>query len=124
MSKAFNENGTQKATFNEIGQEALHGDVIITSAHLPNDFDSMPKVKDSCLAYGEMTGHMHKIFGDEGTFDLRECPKTKTRHLRVVAPVSLKHQEHSPIILPPGDYRIGIQKEYDPFEKIIRQVAD
>jgi len=44
--------------------------------------------------------------------------------LRVVNPVLLKHQEHSPIKLPPGDYKIGIQREYDPFEQIIREVAD
>lgn len=122
--KPFNEHGTQQAKFKKSGDEALHGDVILTKAEMPEDFESMPVVKDACLAYGEATGHMHKIFGDEGSFDLRECPKTKVRHLRVVSPVSLKHQEHSPIILPPGGYRIGIQKEYDPFEKLTRQVAD
>ncbi len=122
--KPFNEHGTQEAKFKEMGDEALHGDVILTATSLPEDFESMPKVEDSCLAYGEATGHMHKIFGEEGQYDLRECPKTKTRHLRVVTPVSLMHQEHSPIILPPGDYRIGIQREYDPFEKLVRQVAD
>lgn len=122
--KPFNEHGTKKAIFKDKGDEALHGDVILTYGELPGDFDSMPIVKDSCLAYGEATGHAHKIFGEPEAFELRECPKTKTRHLRVVSPVALKHQEHSPILLPPGDYRIGIQKEYDPFEKLTRQVAD
>lgn len=122
--KPFNEIGTQTASFNEIGDEALHGDVIVTKIELPGDFASMPQVKDSCLAYGEVTGHVHMVVGNEADFELRECPKTKTRHLRVVNPVTLKHQEHSPIVLPPGGYRIGIQREYDPFEKLIRQVAD
>lgn len=119
-----NEHGAQKAVFKKKGQEALHGDVIITLDDAPDGFESMPKVKDACLAYGEITGHAHRIMGDEGSFDLRECPKTKVRHLRVVSPVALKHEEHSPIILPPGQYRIGVQREYDPFEKIIRKVAD
>lgn len=122
--KPFNEHGGQTANFKKLGDEALHGDVIVTSSLLPPDFDDMPKVKDSCLAYGEMTGHVHMVVGDRRAFDLRECPKTKVRHLRVVQPVALKHQEHERIILPPGEYKIGIQKEYDPFEKISRQVAD
>lgn len=122
--KSFNENGTQFAKFNNIGDEALHGDVILTNHELPSDFESMPVVEDSCLAHGEATGHMHKIFGPEDSFSLREDVKTKVKYLKVVKPVSLKHQEHSPIVLPPGGYRIGIQREYDPFEKLSRQVAD
>lgn len=122
--KPFNEHGTQEAKFKNIGDEALHGDVILTMTEAPSDFESMAKIADSCLAYGEATGHAHKIIGEPGHYDLRECPKTKTRHLRVVEPVMLKHQEHSPFILPPGDYKIGIQREYDPFEKLVRRVAD
>ena len=120
--KPFNENGTQFAKFKKNGDEALHGDVIVTKSSLPDDFESMPIIKDACLAYGEATGHMHKLVS--GDFELRECPKTKSRHLRVVTEAFLKHQEHSPIVLPPGGYRIGIQREYDPFVKLIRKVAD
>lgn len=124
MSKAFNEHGTQMAEFKELGDEALHGDVIITRDRIPNDFETYPIVENSCLALGEATGHRHQLFGEEGTFTLRENPQTKVKYLRVIKTVDLKHQEHSPIILPPGEYRIGIQKEYDPFEKLVRQVAD
>lgn len=124
MGKELNEVGTQFADFKELGDEALHGDVIVTKDFLPEDFESMQKVDDACLAYGEMSGHYHGIFGNPGSFDLRECQKTRVKHLRVVETVALKHQEHSPIMIPPGDYRIGIQKEYDPFEKLSRKVAD
>lgn len=120
--KPFNEHGTKKAKFEQIGDECLHGDVIVTRTDLPNDFDSMPIVKDACLAYGEITGHVHKLVS--GDFELREDPKTKTRHLKVVTESFLKHQEHAPIVIPPGTYRIGIQREYDPFEKLVRRVAD
>lgn len=122
--KLFNEHGNTIAKFDNMGDEGLHGDVILTRSEFGADFESMPKIPDACLAYGEATGHAHKIFGNPGDFDLRECPKTKVRHLRVVAPVSLKHQEHDKVVITPGDYRIGIQKEYDPFEKLTRQVAD
>lgn len=120
--KPFNEIGIQIVKFNCLGDEALHGDVIITSSELPIDFESMPIVENSCLALGEATGHMHKLVS--GDFELREDPKTKVKHLRLVTEAFLKHQEHSPLLLPPGNYRIGIQQEYDPFERLIRQVAD
>lgn len=122
--KKFNEEGTEFAKFEKNNDEALHGDVILTRCSFDKQFNSMETVEDSCLAYGEMTGHSHKIFGNPEDYELKECPKTKTRHLRVINPVTLKHQEHSPIVLPPGDYRIGIQREYDPFEKLIRKVED
>lgn len=125
MSKPFNEHNPQDAQAMKPGDHSLHGDVIIFSEpSLPKAFKKMPKVEDSCVAYGEATGHMHKVFGDPGDFDLRECPKTKVRYLHVVKPVAFKHQEHSPIIVPPGFYKTGIQVEYDPFEKLSRKVID
>lgn len=104
------------------GQIAMHGDVLVFGEEIPKDFDNWPIVKDSCLAYGESTGHAHQLVG--GEFYLRENPKTKERHLRVVTSTMLKHQEHRPIEINPGEYRIGIQREYDPFEKLIRNVED
>lgn len=126
-SKQFNEHNPQEIKKHESGNYALHGDVIlfmVNESERPGNFENLPKEPNNALAYGELTGHIHQIFGEPGDFDLRVDEQTKTRHLRVVRPVTLKHQEHSPIKLPPGDYRIGIQREYDPFSKIIRQVAD
>jgi hypothetical protein len=121
--KSFNESVQPiVAIFNKIDDEGLHGDVIITLVKAPKGFASMVLITDDCLAYGEATGHAHKLFG--GEFELRECPKTKTRHLHVIREVVLKHQEHNPIIIPPGHFRIGIQQEYDPFEKLSRKVID
>ena len=72
------------------------------------------------LAYGEVTGHAHKVEDlthaevlevDEGLF------------LRVGAEgVRIVHEEHAPITLPPGDYEVDIQREYTP--QAIRNVAD
>jgi hypothetical protein len=121
--KPFNEeNPKMNVTINN-GDWAMHGDVLLFGEEsLPIDFDSMPKVQDHCLAHGEATGHHHKLVS--GDFDLRECPKTKVKYLKVVTPTMLKHQEHSPIEINPGIFRIGIQREYDPFAKKIREVAD
>ena len=121
--KPFNEHGMQVPNKFEIGDHALHGDVILERIDsLPKDFKKMAKSKDGALAYGEATGHLHQLQG-EG-FELRECPNTRVKFLRIVEPTDLKHQEHSPIKLPPGDYKIGIQQEYDPYEKLKRQVID
>lgn len=108
----------------KLNEWGMHGDVIIKRVDsLPSDFDSLKKEPLDCLAYGEMTGHAHKLFG--GEFDLRVDPQNPSkRHLRVVSPVALRHQEHKEITIYPGDYEIGIQREYDPFEKRIREVAD
>lgn len=64
------------------------------------------------LAEGEVTGHAHAIRSSAaallGTDD--------ERYLRVAAPVSLDHEEHGPIAIAPGTYRVVIQREYVPPE--------
>lgn len=122
MTKPYNMHDPIRVDSIPMGDSVLHGDVIIERAELPKNFDSLTRLEDNALALGEATGHRHQLFSE--TADLRECEKTKVRYLRLVEPTALRHQEHREITLPPGDYRIGIQKEYDPFEKISRQVAD
>jgi hypothetical protein len=114
MAHDFKTANEETVEFKTLGDEGLHGDVILTKVEHGDEFLSFPIVGDSALAYGEVTGHSHKIFGEPQDYELREDPKTKTRHLRVVNPVSLRHQEHNPVKLPPGDYRIGIQRNMIP----------
>lgn len=82
------------------------------------------------LAYGEVTGHAHVL--DSHKVELYELPTELTsevpeaangRLLRVLEPVSLRHEEHGDINLEPGDYYIGIQIEWDDMEEW-RRVAD
>lgn len=71
------------------------------------------------LAYGEATGHAHAIADPET--EILEV--AGTRYLRVGSKgASLRHEEHGPIELPEGSYRVVIQREYSPRE--IRPVAD
>lgn len=112
-------------------KQALHGDVIIEKIDkLPKEFDKLEKEPKDTLAYGEVTGHSHKLFrmsdlpvDGAAAFDLRVSPDG-FRYLKVAEPVEVRHQEHDPRVIPPGIYRIGIQREYDPYTKLIRQVAD
>lgn len=72
------------------------------------------------LAHGEATGHAH-AFHNAGV--ALYATKTGERHLRVVATNALlRHEEHAPIHVPPGLYRVVRQREYSPEE--IRNVAD
>ena len=95
-----------------------HGDVFIES------FDQIPKkakrLPHTILAKGELTGHSHRAegannavlyqFGDEQFLEV------------TVDSVNIVHQEHDPITLDHGIYRVWIQREYTPEE--IRRVID
>lgn len=129
MAHEFKKENPKEITFTNA--QALHGDVIIERIDsMPDNFKTLAKQNDDCLAYGEFTGHKHKLFRmqdtdipDSVSFDLRSTPDG-IKFLHVEKPVMLSHQEHDAIIIPPGDYKIGIQKEYDPFTNLARNVAD
>lgn len=124
MKKPFNEHSPRETKWRE-GFIGFHGDVTAFGVDsMPKNFLEMDKVTDNCIAYGEATGHAHELVGNPEDFDLRRDPKTKVEYLRVHNMVFLKHQEHSPVKLPPGDYRFGRKTEYDPFAKRQRQVID
>lgn len=81
------------------------------------------------LAHGEATGHAHVVEpGEKSTAYLEEIPNERDglgalRLLRVVGRSALlKHDEHAPITIRPGTYRVRRQREYSPEE--IRRVAD
>lgn len=94
------------------------GDVLLFMEDIPSD---LVDTKTHIVQFGEHTGHAHRLEESETVW---ECPKTKTRYLKLVKPTMLRHEEHNPIELAPGTYRIGIVREYDPFEDEIRSVRD
>lgn len=70
------------------------------------------------LAYGEKTGHNHAIERDQA-----DWWKTETEQFVTVKnTATITHQEHAPIALPAGNYRVTRQREYAP--EAIRNVAD
>jgi hypothetical protein len=66
------------------------------------------------LAYGEVTGHAHAIASADA--DLFETPGATAaaidRFLRVRSVVTLDHEEHTAITIPPGDYIVRTQVEW------------
>lgn len=88
------------------------GDVLIAAVHcIP---DSAVRRDGFVLAYGELTGHSHRL-ENPSTAELFESDGSL--YLRVTAEVArVAHEEHRPIILPRGQYVIWLQREYTPHE--------
>jgi hypothetical protein len=95
-----------------------HGDVLVESVKtIPA---GAVKRTHLVLAEGELTGHSHRI-ADPGSAELHQAGTEL--YLRVLAEnATLLHQEHGPINIPQGDYRVWRQREYSPRE--IRTVRD
>jgi len=73
------------------------------------------------LAYGEVTGHHHAIH--KGKVKVFRHPETQATYIEVAEAIAaLTHEEHAPILLDPGFYKVDIQREYSPEE--IRNVQD
>lgn len=75
------------------------------------------------FAEGEVTGHHHSAVADgvelvEDKDGVLWC-KVENEDGAVVT-----HQEHGPVTLDPGVYKVGRVAEVDPFEKAVREVAD
>lgn len=88
------------------------GDVLLVAVPaIPQAARPVPRVGGRIvLAYGEATGHAHTIRAREATL----LAVGDERFLRVAAPVELGHEEHASIAVPPGTYRVVIQREYVP----------
>ena len=95
-----------------------HGDVLIAAvATVPSAARKLP----TCvLARGEMTGHSHRIEQP----DAAEVWQYEGQlFLKIIGDRAvLIHEEHKPITLPHGTYRVWQQREYTP--RAIRTVVD
>jgi hypothetical protein len=96
------------------------GDVLIEKIDMAPE--GKRKVReDGALAYGEVTGHSHRV--DTLTkAAVYECGEGLFLSVSDEGGVAIVHEEHKPIQVPKGDYRITIQREYTP--EVIRNVAD
>jgi len=104
--------------------------------NLPAD---VKQIKNTPLAYGEISGHIHILTGDVEMFekDDRRFAKVGTKGARLqhilegnlqpfcmTETKELPVADHKSILLTPGIYEFGIQKQYDPFESVFKQVMD
>ena len=104
------------------------GDVLFTRiSRLPKG--ERKKRANATVAFGEVTGHSHALaIEDREVAEVLEIGDGLFVHVSS-AGVRLEdrgatfvHEEHAPITLPAGDYKVTIQREYQP--EGIRQVQD
>lgn len=74
------------------------------------------------LAYGEATGHKHLVVTTKEQSRAKLWDAGAERFLQVLEKTALRHEEHAPVELDPGIYRVVQQREYGPEE--IRNVSD
>ena len=77
------------------------------------------------LAYGEVTGHAHRIASPGALLFVADRPTTSGNVMSFFSlkePAELTHEEHAPIKLPAGNFRVVRQREYDP--RLDRTVVD
>lgn len=122
------------------------GDVLLVSvAALPSNCTELPpEGQRLVLAHGEATGHAHAIYADFSSTEEtataadiaqsainRARTRSKARlwrapsgerYLEVTEPVTLRHEEHTAHIIPPGIYQLPQQMEYTP--RFIQRVID
>ncbi len=86
------------------------------------------KRENGVVAYGEVTGHSHALaIEDRQAAEVLEIGEGLFVHVsesgvRIEGGATFVHEEHAPVTLPPGNYEIGIQREYQP--EAIRNVID
>jgi hypothetical protein len=101
-----------------MAKQYRHGDLLIEEAQaLPSIHE---KLTHTILAHGEMTGHCHRIKESDGA-ELYMTGEGMFLHVHNDE-VTVIHEEHGPIALSRGYYRIWRQREYSPQE--VRVVRD
>ncbi len=71
------------------------------------------------IAEGEATGHAHVIHEDVELYE-----KDEVLFIKTAKTVEVRHEEHLPVTLNPGIWKVGIVREYDPFLEETRIVRD
>lgn len=98
------------------------GDVIMEPvADLPTGNKVSAKDRGYILAEGEVTGHAHRI---EEIAGVEFVEKDGMFYIRNKKPVTVRHEEHKPITLPAGTWRVRGVREYDHFTEESRRVID
>ncbi|MCZ4410154.1 hypothetical protein O3Q51_15125 [Cryomorphaceae bacterium 1068] len=112
------------------------GDVLLEKL---NSIPERSTTNETLLVRGEGRNHGHFIKGEAVEIlvadenELTDGGGLVTQYLNVESEAALEHllidsrewtQEHAPIVIPPGKYRVIKQREYNPYSKAIRAVRD
>ncbi len=101
-----------------------HGDILfeqveaIPEMHNPRTTDDE---KNGIVQRGESTGHAHVI---EDMTGVEIFSDWRDRFLKAEQAFTIRHEEHKPLKLPAGNYRIRIAREFDYLRQAARMVVD
>jgi len=98
------------------------GDTLYKSIEvLPDGCTEVKRKKETIIiAEGEHTGHAHRIFDvDAFLYELNGKLYLKNEKM-----VTVKHEEHAPVTIPPGTWEIGIVREKDWLSGMVNPVVD
>lgn len=89
------------------------------------DFDKLQEVPQgvhrNVIAEGEVTGHAHRVI--EG--NMRMFTDTLgNRYMEVPERIVVGHEEHKPVAIDKGVYRLGGVREFDHWQEETRKVID
>lgn len=97
-----------------------HGDVLIERVGEIPMTAKKQKTKSIVLAEGEVTGHTHVVT----TPGVESFVEDAMMYIKSIIPWEVRHEEHGPIEIPPGIYKIGRVREYDHIAEMERIVRD
>jgi len=99
------------------------GDVLLVRCDaLP---EGVKRVDPQPLAVGEVTGHAHRVRLEDVQADKVEFfSKFGRLYVRAKEPITIMHEEHKTITIPPGIYERKTVREYDHFREETRYVCD
>ncbi|WP_434733736.1 hypothetical protein NL154_05550 [Rhizobium sp. YTUHZ044] len=124
MPKSFNKFAAQgELYFERIGD-------VPASDVLPDGY-SVRGLENGMMIIGHSeTGHVHYMEAGSTVVGVLDRPPAgmQVLHMILREPKELKHlrsfDTHEALIFEPGEYRVRIQREYDPYAELARQVAD
>jgi hypothetical protein len=95
-------------------RQLQHGDVLI------REVKSIPAKAARCVrregkivvAEGEATGHHHVIDSKAAEMFFVTSDGHRVCYLEVLEPVTITHEEHKPMTIPPGKYAVQQVREY------------
>lgn len=96
------------------------GDILFVRVNENEIPEDAREQKDGVVAKGEVTGHHHRI--KPGAVATLLVAANMAAWIRAKGDTDIVHEEHDTITLPPGDWEVRRQREYEPAGW--RQVAD
>ncbi len=97
------------------------GDLIFRLTEIPaHVLEQEPKL-DGIIQRGEATNHHHRLATLE---DAEIFQHYGDIYLRVTAEAMVVHEEHAPVTLPVGEYKVSVAREFDYLQNVSRTVRD